>query len=192
MSDDSPVTEYLHAWSDGDPQALEDLFALVYAKLREMSRRALRGERQIHTLNPTALVHEVYLRFTNLGKVSWENRAPFFAFASRVMRRVVVEYARAAKAAKRGGLKERVHLELDELPHDRNIVDALDLDDVLTRLETHDPFLVKIIELRFFSGLTESETAEVLGVNKTKIQREWRVGKRLLARVLRGEGHDGP
>src|SRR6185369_12590031 len=103
MKDDSPVTDVLRAWSDGDPQALEDLMALVYSELREMSRRALRGEQQSHTLNPTALVHEVYIRLANLKKVSWENRTPFFGFAARLMRRVLVEHARAVKALKRGG-----------------------------------------------------------------------------------------
>jgi RNA polymerase sigma factor (TIGR02999 family) len=190
MPDDSPVTEFLHAWSHGDPQALEDLMALVYTELREMSRRALIGERHVHTLNPTALVHEVYMRLANLKKVSWENRKPFFAFAARLMRRVIVEHARAVKAQKRGGLAERVDLELVEVPEYRDPVDVLDLEDVLEQLQTHDPFLVQIIELRFFSGLNEIDTAEVLGVNRTKIQREWRVGKRLLAKLLRGGSDD--
>jgi RNA polymerase sigma factor (TIGR02999 family) len=183
MADDSPVTEFLHAWSDGDPQALEDLIALVYTELREMSRQAMRGERQSHTLNPTALVHEVYMRLAHLKRVSWESRVPFFAFAARLMRRVLVEHARAVKALKRGGLDERVDLELDELP-DKRIIDTLHLDDMLSRLQEHDPFLVQIIELRFFSGLNEVETAEALGVSRTKVQREWRVGKRLLEALL--------
>jgi RNA polymerase sigma factor (TIGR02999 family) len=190
MSDDSPVTEYLHAWSDGDPQALEDLIALVYTELREISGRVLRGERRSHTLNPTALVNEVYLRLANLKKVSWENRKPFFAFASTLMRRVIVEHARAVKAEKRGGLRERVDLELVELPDYREPIDVLDLENVLERLQKQDPFLVQIIELRFFSGLNEVDTAEVLGVNRTKVQREWRVGKLLLEKLLRGERHD--
>lgn len=190
MADDSPVTEFLHAWSGGDPQALEDLIALVYTELREMSQRALRGERHIHTLNPTALVHEVYMRLARLKKVSWENRKPFFAFAARLMRRVIVEHARAVKAKKRGGMQERVDLELVDLPDYRNPIDVLDLESVLEQLQAHDPFLVQIIELRFFSGLNEIDTAEALGVNRTRIQREWRVGKRLLAKLLRGERDD--
>lgn len=189
MTHDSPITDYLHAWSDGSPDALEDLIALVYSELRGISNRILQRERQSHTLNPTALVHEVYMRLAKLKKVSWENRKPFFAYAARVMRHVIVEHARAVKAIKRGGLEKRVDLELDEIADERSTIDVLDLEDVLAKLQEQDPFLVQIIELRFFSGLNEIEAAEVLGVNRTKIQREWRVGKLLLAQMLRGK-HD--
>ena len=103
MPEDPPVTEFLNAWSEGEPKALEDLIALVYSELREMSRRALQGERPTNTLNPTALVHEVYLRLAKLKKVSWENRRPFFAFAARLMRRVLVDHARAIHAEGRAG-----------------------------------------------------------------------------------------
>ncbi|MEP7010173.1 MAG: ECF-type sigma factor [Acidobacteriota bacterium] len=186
MPDDSPITENLLSWSGGDPAGLEEVMALVYADLREMSRRALRGEREAHTLNPTALVHEVYMRLAKLKRVSWENRKPFFAFAARLMRRVLVEHARAANAIKREGFGRRVDLELDDLPNGRQTLDALLLDDVLTRLEAQDPFLVRLIELRFFSGLTEDEAAAVLAVPRTTVQREWRVGKLLLAEMLGG------
>jgi RNA polymerase sigma factor (TIGR02999 family) len=184
MSNDPPVTAFLHAWSDGEPQALEDLIALLYAELREMGQRALKGERAAHTLNPTALVHEVYLRLANLKKVSWENRKPFFAFTARLMRRVLVDHARALKAQGRAGWGERLDLELDELPGGRDAIDTLELDDLLSQLEAHDPFLVKIVELRFFSGLKEDDVAEVLGVSRSTLQREWRVAKRLLAQML--------
>ncbi len=187
MTDDpSPVTDMLHAWNGGDPNALEDLMALVYAELQEMSRRALRRERDSPTLNPTALVHEVYMRLAGLKQVSWENRKPFFAFAARLMRRIIVEHARATSALKRGGDVERIGLEFVDLPDGRRAVDAIDLDDVLTRLEAQDPFLVRLIELRFFSGLSEDDAAEMLGVSRSKVQREWRVGKRLLADLLGG------
>ena len=187
MPDDSPITEYLHAWSDGDPQALEDLIALVYTELREISGRVLKGERRSHTLNPTALVNEVYVRLANLKKVSWENRKPFFGFAARLMRRVLVEHARAVKALKRGGSGEQVDIELDDIPDTRETIPVLDLDDVLSRLQDSDPLLVQIIELRFFSGLNEHETAEVLGVSRSTVQREWRAGRLLLAKLLRGD-----
>jgi RNA polymerase sigma factor (TIGR02999 family) len=190
VKEDSPVTEFLAAWSHGDPQALEDLVVLVHTELWEMSRRALRGERHADTLNPTALVNEVFIRLAKLKKVSWENRKPFFAFTSTLMRRVLVEHARARKADKRS--RERVDLELVDLPDDRETIDTLELDDVLSQLEKRDPFLHKIIELKFFAGLTENEIAEVLEVNRTKVQREWRVGKLLLAKLLRGELHDEP
>lgn len=185
MSNDAPVTDYLHAWSDGEPQGLEDLIALVYTELLEMSRRALRGERAVHTLNPTALVHEVYLRLAKIRGTSWENRKPFFAFTARLMRRVLVEHARATKADKRDGLKERIELEFDELPDPRNTIDTLEIEDLLSRLETHDPFLARLIELRFFTGCTEDEAAEILDVSLSKVQREWRAGKRLLTKLLR-------
>ena len=190
MKDDSPITEFLDAWSHGDPQALDDLVALLYTELREMSRRVLRGERHAETLNPTALVHEVYMRLAQLKKVSWENRKPFFAFAATLMHRVLVEHARARKADKRSG--ERVDLELVDLPDTRETIDTLELEDVLSHLEKQDPFLYKIIELKFFSGLTENDIAEVLEVSRTSVQREWRVGKLLLAKLLRGEPHDEP
>ncbi len=190
MRNDAPITDALHAWSEGGSQGLEDLMVLVYTELREMSRQALRGERHAHTLNPTALVNEVYLRLANLKKVQWENRTPFFAFASTLMRRVIVEHARAVRAEKRGGLQERVDIELIDLPDHRDPIDVLDLEDILERLQKKDPFLVKIIELRFFAGLNENDTAKVLGVSRTKVQREWRVGKLLLEKLLRGERHD--
>jgi RNA polymerase sigma factor (TIGR02999 family) len=188
MANDSPVTDVLRQWSDGDPQALEDLMALVYTELREMSRRALRGERS-HTLNPTALVHEVYIRLASLKKVSWENRTPFFGFAARLMRRVLVEHARAVKALKRGGKEERVDVMLEDLPDSKDRINVLDLEDVLSRLQEQDPLLVQIIELRFFSGLNEEETGKALGISRSAVQREWRVGKRLLAKLLRGESN---
>jgi len=187
MRDDSPVTGYLRAWSEGDPEALEELIGLVYTELQAISRRLLRGERKDHTLNPTALVHEAYMRLARLKKVSWENRKPFFAFSAHLMRRILVDHARAAKSKGRAGWKERVDLDLVDLPEDQRLVDVLHLEDVLERLQARDPLLAQIIELRFFSGLNEVDTAEVLGLNRTRIQREWRVGRRLLAKLLRGE-----
>jgi RNA polymerase sigma factor (TIGR02999 family) len=187
MLDDSPITEFLHAWSDGDPAALDGLIALVYTDLREMSRRALKGERESLTLNPTVVVNEVYLRLASLKGVSWENRSPFFAFAASLMRRVLVDHARAVKALKRGGMQERVSLEFVDIEDTRrDVVDVLALDDALSQLQARDPFLVQIIELRFFSGLNEDETAQALGVSRSKVQREWRVGKRLLAELIGG------
>ena len=187
MKEDSPITEFLTAWSHGDPKALDDLVLLVHTELWKMSRRALRGERHADTLNPTALVNEVYIKLTQLKKVSWESRKPFFAFAATLMHRVLVEHARARRADKRQG-GERLDLELTDLPDARKTIDTLELEDVLSHLEKEDPFLHKIIELKFFADLTENEIAEVLGVNRTRIQREWRVGRLLLARLLGGDG----
>lgn len=186
MTEDSPVTETLQAWSDGDPNALEDLMLLVYTELKEMSQRALRRERASHTLNPTALVNEVYLRLALAKRVPMENRRPFFALAAKIMRHVLVDHARALRTQKRGGFQERVDLELVDIPDARGGVDVLALDEVLSKLQASDPFLVQIIELRFFWGLNEEDTAQALGVSRSTVQREWRVGKRLLAELLGG------
>lgn len=193
MADDSPVTESPHAWSEGDPQALEELMALVYTELREMSRRVLRRERHLQTLSPTVVVHEVYLRLVRLKKVSWENRRPFFAYAAKLMRYVVVDHARAVKRMELDrASNERVEVELDQLPGKQKSVDVLQLEDVLQDLQKSDPLLVKIIELRFFAGLNEVETAEALGLNRTRVQREWRIARRLLAERLQGREHERP
>lgn len=185
MSDaDQPITDLLRAWEHGDTEALQDLMTLVHSTLHQRSRRVLRGERPYHTLSPTALVNEVYLRLANLKKVSWESRVPFFAFAARLMRQVLVEYARAMTTDKRGGKRERVDLKLVELPDYHYPIDFLDLHDSLSRLEKRDPRLGKIIELRFFAGLNEEEIAEELEISRATVQREWRIGKRLLAADL--------
>jgi RNA polymerase sigma-70 factor (ECF subfamily) len=182
--DDQPITDLLRAWERGDTEALHDLMTLVYAKLRRRSRQVLRGERPHHTLSPTALVNEVYLRLANLKKVSWESRTPFFAFAARLMRQVLVEYARAMATEKRGGERERVDLKLVELPDHHDPIDFLDLHNALSRIEMRDPRLGKIIEMRFFAGLNEEEIAAALKISRVTVQREWRVGKRLLAADL--------
>jgi RNA polymerase sigma factor (TIGR02999 family) len=186
MLDDSPVTEFLHAWSEGSAQALDDLVALVYTDLREMSRRALQGEQQLPTLSPTVIVNEVYMRLAHLKHVSWENRKPFFSFAAKLMRHVIVDYARAMRAGRRGRGQDRVDLDAAGLIVEQKSIEVLALEDALVRLERHDPFLVKLIEHKVFAGFTEDEMAEVLGVPKIRVQREWRVAKRLLAEFLGG------
>jgi RNA polymerase sigma-70 factor, ECF subfamily len=184
LDNDQPITDLLRAWEHGDTEALQDLMTLVYAKLHQRSRGVLRGERPHHTLSPTALVNEVYLRLASLKGTSWENRTRFFAFAARLMRQVLVEYARAMGAEKRGGDRERIDLKLVELPDHNNPIDFLDLNDALSSLERRDPRLGRIIELRFFAGLNEEEIAEALEISRATVQREWRVGKRLLAALL--------
>lgn len=184
MPDDSPITDFLHAWNAGSPQALDDLVPLVYTDLWEMSRRALQREHQLPTLSPTVIVNEVYLRLVRLKHVSLENRKPFFSLAAKVMRHVIVDYARAMRARGRG--KDRVDLDAAGLMVEQKSVEVLALEEALVQLETHDPFLVKLIEHKIFAGFTEDETAEVLGVPKIRVQREWRVAKRLLAELLGG------
>jgi len=186
MLEDSPVTAFLHAWSEGSSQALGDLVALVHTDLMKMSRRALRGAHQFPTLSPTVIVNEVYLRLAPLQGFTWENRKPFFSFAATLMRRVIVDYARAMRSDRRGRGRDRVDLDAAGLMVEQKSIEVLALEDALVRLEKHDPFLVKLIEHKVFAGFTEDEMAEALGVSLSKVQREWRVAKRLLAEFLGG------
>lgn len=186
MIDDSPVTEFLDAWSAGSGQALDDLVALVHRDLWEMSRQLLRGEHQLPTLSPTVVVNEVYMRLARLKSVTWESRKPFFSYAAKLMRHVIVDHARAMHADRRGGGRKRIDLDAAGLIVEQKSIEVLALEDALVRLEKHDPFLVKLIEHKVFAGFTEDEMAEVLGVPRVRVQREWRVAKRLLAEFLGG------
>lgn len=188
MNDEKPVTDFLDAWAEGGQEALNDLMAVVYTELRESARREMARERQDHTLDPTSLVNEVYLRLLRLKKVSWEGRGVFFAFAVRLMRRILVEHARASGAQKRGGEFQKVSLDSAHLLVEEAAIDILILEDALTQLEAVDPRLVRIVELRFFGGFTEEEIAKALGISRSSIQREWGVAKRLLAHLLSGDG----
>ncbi len=184
MDEHTPITDLLGACADGDREALDELKKVVYAELCERARRAMARERATHTLEPTALVNEVYLRLLRLKQVSWESRSPFFAFAARLMRRILVEHARAVGAQKRGGESTRIALCHAEMLVEAPVLDTLILDEALEKLEAVDPRLVRIIELRFFTGLTEEETATTLGIGRATVQREWAVAKRLLAPLL--------
>jgi RNA polymerase sigma-70 factor (ECF subfamily) len=185
MERDKPITDLLGAWAEGDREALGALMDLVYNELRVSARKAMAGEREDHTLQPTALVNEVYLRLLGLKRVSWEGRGPFFAFAARLMRRILVEHARAVGAEKRGGKLVHVTLESANLPAPSPTIDPLILEDALAKIEAVDERLVRIIELRFFTGLSEAETALALRVSRSSVQREWAVAKRLLAELLK-------
>ncbi|HTG36521.1 MAG TPA: ECF-type sigma factor [Thermoanaerobaculia bacterium] len=181
MDIEKPVTELLTAWSSGDKDALNELVVLVYTELKRIARRAMAGERSSHTLDPTALVHEVYERLVPLRNMSWKGRGPFFALAARLMRNILVEYARASSAKKRGGEAERVTLSHPELQVGAPEVDLLDLHNALLELEIMDPTMVEIIHLRYFWGATEDEVAEALGLSRSSVQREWALAKRFLA-----------
>jgi len=187
MNDDALITDFLDAWSQGDRAALDELMAVVYTELHESARQAMARERPTHTLDPTALVNEVYLRLVRLKKMSWDNRRPFFAFAARLMRHILVEHARALGAEKRPHEANRVSLEIAELAMQGPAIDPLMLDEALQDMETVDPQMVRLIELRFFTGLTEAETAATLGVSRSSVQREWAVAKRLLIKLLDGK-----
>jgi RNA polymerase sigma factor (TIGR02999 family) len=184
MGSTRDVTELLGAWSRGNRTALNQLLPLVYAELRRVAARQLRGERADHTLQPTALVHEVYVRLVDQRQVDWQNRAHFFGVAANVMRRILVDHARRHDARKRGDGVRCVSIDdandvaaADEMP-------VLELDHALDRLEAIDGELAKIVELRAFGGLTIEEAAHVLGVSPSTAKRDWRTAKAWLTREL--------
>jgi RNA polymerase sigma factor (TIGR02999 family) len=179
-----PVSELLVRWKAGDQQALEKLVPLVYKELRDIARYHLQRERPGHTLQSAALVHEAYLRLLDQRPFDTENRAHFLAVASRLMRQILVDYARSYGAAKRGA-DRRVELDASlVLPQVRN-TDVVALDDALTGLASLDEQQCRIVELRFFGGLATEEIAEVLGVSASTVKREWNVAKAWLTRGMK-------
>ena len=183
------VTALLARWSRGDSDALDALMPIIYAECRRIAARQLALERRDHSLDPTALVHELYLRLVDQRRASWENRAQFFGVAARLMRRVLVDHARARHAEKRGG--DAVFVSLDaaaDTPDDSQVADVLAIDEALERLAAHDPEQVQIVELRYFAGLTVEETARVVGRSSRTVKREWRLAKAWLYQELRGVG----
>jgi len=178
------VTRLLLAWSDGDRAALDQLMPLVYAELHRMAHRHLGGERPGHTLQTTALVNEAYLRLVDQKQSQWQNRTHFFAVAAQLMRRILVDYARARNNAKRGGGAMWVTLEeAAEVSGDRS-AEMVALDDALTELAEFDLRKSRIVELRFFGGLSIEETAEVLNVSPGTVMREWTLAKAWLQREI--------
>jgi RNA polymerase sigma factor (TIGR02999 family) len=183
------VTALLARWSRGDSDALDALMPIIYTECRRIAARQLALERRDHSLDPTALVHELYLRLVDQRRASWENRAQFFGVAARLMRRVLVDHARARHAEKRGG--DAVFVSLDaaaDTPDDSQVADVLAIDEALERLAAHDPEQVQIVELRYFAGLTVEETARVVGRSSRTVKREWRLAKAWLYQELRGVG----
>jgi RNA polymerase sigma factor (TIGR02999 family) len=191
MLDAVDITGLLKAWRQGDQRAFEQLLPLVYAELRAQARRYMRSERSGVTLQSTALVHEVYLRLTKAKDVDWHDRVHFFALSAQIMRRVLVDAARARAAVKRGGAAARVEhssaVDLDQIPTaDSEAASSLcALHDALENLAQIDPRRAKVIELRFFGGLSVEETAEVLQVSAQTVIRDWRLARAWLARELR-------
>jgi RNA polymerase sigma factor (TIGR02999 family) len=179
------VTHLLQQWSAGDRTALDELFPVVYQELKRIAARQLRREAPGHTLQTTGLVHEAYLRLVDQRDARWQNRAQFFGVAAQAMRRVLIDHARGKKAAKRGGDPLRVTLTDAESPADEPEAELLALDEALTRLETLDPQQARIVELRYFTGLTIEETAEVLAISPATIKREWAVARAWLRRELK-------
>jgi RNA polymerase sigma factor (TIGR02999 family) len=179
------VTELLRAWSDGDIGARERLMPLVYEELRRCAAAQLRRERHHATLQPTALVHEAYLRLVDQDRAVWRNRAHFLAVASQMMRRLLVDRERARRTAKRAGGWARVTLDDVAAATPPPDVDVLDLDDALTRLAAFDARKSQIAELRFFGGLSLEETGEALGVSLATVERDWQAARAWLFKTLR-------
>jgi len=184
------VTKLLLAWSEGDQEALDRLMPLVYDELRRLARSYMRRERAGHTLQTTALIHEAYLRLIDAGQVRLESRTHFFAVASRLMRQILVDFARSRGYQKRGGGAQQVSL--DEAlalgqPRDEELVA---LDEALVTLAELDGRKARVVELRFFGGLTETETAEALNVSPETVRRDWRLAKSWLRHRLSGGNLD--
>jgi len=181
---DYPVTELLSRWSQGDAAARDELVPLVYDELRRIARRCLAGQRSDHTLQPTALVHEAYLRLVLRNSPNWQDRVHFFALAAQMMRQILVDHARRHTAAKRGG--GAITLVLDETValRERASLDLLALDSAMKRLAALDARQCQIVELRFFGGLSIEETAEVVDISPATTKREWATARVWLHRAM--------
>jgi RNA polymerase sigma factor (TIGR02999 family) len=171
------VTRLLVRLTEGDRGVLDDLLPVVYGELRKLASSYLRRERVGHTLQPTALVHEAYMRLVDQTQVQWQNRAHFFGVAAQMMRRILVDHARAHEAEKRGGEFQKLSLDENIDVSGERDVNLVALDDALNLLAEIDPQKMKIVELRFFGGLSVEETAEVLGVSAPTVKRQWRMAK---------------
>ncbi|HEX9422922.1 MAG TPA: sigma-70 family RNA polymerase sigma factor [Pyrinomonadaceae bacterium] len=189
MSNVTPksVTQLLVAWSDGDQSALDQLVPLVHGELRRLARSYMRGERHGHTLQTTALVNEAYLRLVDQKNVRWQNRAHFLAIAAQLMRRILVDYARRRQYRKRGGGALQVSLAAAESLSDERTPDLVALDEALVSLAEMDPRRSQVVELRFFGGLNIEETAEILKVSPTTVERDWTTAKAWLYQRINGK-----
>lgn len=179
------VTRLLMDWSRGDAEALDQLLPLVYQELRKLAAALLRSERSDHTLQPTALIHEAYLRLVDQEMPSWENRAHFFGVAARLMRQILVDHARRRVAARRGGAARKVSLDDARIFTEDQTHELLALDNALRKLEEFDERKCRIIEMRSFGGMSVEETAAAIGVSVPTIKREIKLGKAWLLRELK-------
>lgn len=184
------ITELLRAWSDGDERALGELIPVIYTELRRLARRYMRRERQGHSLQPTALVNEAYLRLVDCSGIHWQNRAHFFAVSAQLMRRILVDHARRHNAKRGRGVR---HVALDDavLVSPDADVDLVALDDALNALARHDPRKSQVVEMKFFGGLSIDETAAVLNVSPVTVRRDWNSAKIWLHREMTGQADDG-
>ena len=194
MREPSPeaITQLLLAWRAGDQQALDQLVPVVYEELRRLAHRSMRRERPGHLLQTTALVNEVYLNLVDAPNVMWRDRAHFFAICARLMREVLVHYARNRNAQKRGGGLRQISLDESAVVAPAPGSDLLDLDDALTALSAFDPRKGRVVELRFFGGLTLEETAEVLNVSADTVARDWDFARTWLCRRMARSAPERP
>lgn len=188
VDDAAEVSVLLQAWSEGHVDARDRLMEVVHQELRRRAAAYLRRERAGHTLQPTALVHEAYLRLVDQKSAAWQNRAQFFGVASQIMRRILVDRARARKTTKRSGRWARVTLDESLAEHQPGYVDVLDVDAALTELASFDARKGQVAELKFFGGLTLEETGHVLGLSVATVEREWKVARAWLFARLKDSG----
>jgi len=186
VSGSQQITHLLLAWGQGDHTALEALMPLVYDELRKVAARHLRGQRQGHTLQTTALVNEAYLRLIDASQVQWQNRAHFFAVAAHLMRRILVDFARTRNYQKRGGGAQPVSLDEAMIVAPERGADLLALDEALTRLQALNARQAQVVELRYFGGLSEDETSEALEISVRTVRRDWNFARVWLHRELTG------
>ncbi len=184
------LTRVLEAIERGDAGAANVLFPLVYDQLRREAQRRMAGERSDHTLQATALVHEAYLRLVGDRRIPWRNRAHFYAAAAEAMRQVLLDHAKSRGREKRGGGHKRVPLSVADVAESWNFEETLSLDEALRRLVDRDPNIGRVVELRFFAGLSIDDTAEALGVSKATVKRRWEFGRTWLYRELTKDDDD--
>ncbi len=185
------VTQLLSAWSNGDEEALTQLVPIVESELRRLARAYMARERRDHTLQTTALINEAYLRLVDARQVDWKGRSHFLGIAARLMRRVLIDHARVRGVGKRGGGRDRVELDEGMSVSDPIGVDVLAVDRALAALAAIDPRRSRVVEMRFFGGMTFEETADALHVSVDTVKRDWRLAKLWLMRELEGDGEPG-
>jgi len=188
MSSEGEVTNLLTAWGKGDPNALNELMPLVYNELHRMARRAWSGQNQGHTLQPTALINEAYLKLAGAENASFQNRCHFFAVACTAMRQILVNHARSRHARKRGSGQFAVSLDDVQPAVHQEAAEVVALHEALERLETIDARKSRVVEMRYFGGLSIEETAEALGVSVITVNRDWRLARTWLMREMKGQG----
>ncbi len=181
------ITQLLIDWSKGNEFALEQLMPLVYEELRQMARRYMRRQPSGHTFQTTELIHEAYLKLAKSDEHTWQNRAHFFGIAAQAMRHILVDYARSKQSKKRGGLQQKITLDETAIVSSKNSDEIVALDDALKQLNVFDERKSRVVELKYFGGLTNEEVAEVLKISPETVKRDWRFARTWLLRELIGE-----